>query len=66
VAKYTIEIRKVSSGVFELSIPQELYLRLKEAADLAGADSIGSFVLESLWHARALRPTRLAETSHTR
>lgn len=55
-----IEVRQVSPGVWEFSIPEELYRRLKDVAESAGFDSVDSFVSD------ALLPTRLADTLHNR
>jgi len=55
-----IEVRQVSPIVFELSIPEELYVKLKEAADSGGFDSVDSFV------SRSLLPTHLADILRSR
>jgi hypothetical protein len=55
-----IEVRQVSSVIFELLIPEELYVKLKEAADSVGAASVDSFVSE------CLLPARLADISRNR
>lgn len=48
-----IEVRQVSPDTFEVSVPEEFYNKLKEAADSEGFDSVGSFV------SGCLLPTRL-------
>ncbi len=55
-----IEVRELAPGEFDITVSEELYNKLKEAADSVGAASVGSFVSESLL------PTRLADTSRSR
>lgn len=56
-----IEVRQVAPGSFEfeLEIPEELFGKLKEAADSLGL-TVDSFVSEYLL------PTRLADMSRSR
>ncbi len=49
-----IKIRQVAQNVFEICVSEELYQKLKEAADLAGLSSVDAFVSASLL------PTRLS------
>jgi hypothetical protein len=37
-----IEVRQVSPDTFEVSVPEEFYNKLKEAADSEGFDCVGS------------------------
>ncbi len=55
-----IEVRELAPGEFDIIVSEELYNKLKEAADSVGAASVDSFVSESLL------PTRLADMSHSR
>lgn len=43
-----IEIKQIEHYLFELLVPEELYQKLKVAADSAGFGSVDSFVSESL------------------
>lgn len=55
-----IEVYEISPGVYNVEVPEKLYLKLKEAAGLAGFDSVDSYVSESLL------PTRLNDMLHIR
>lgn len=46
--KNSVEIRQTAAGIFEVSVTEEMYEHLKDAADSVGADSVDSFVSESL------------------
>ena len=44
----SVEIRQITTGDFEVIVPEEMYAHLLDAADFMGFDSVGSFVSESL------------------
>ena len=55
-----IEVKELAPGEFDITVSEDLYIKLKEAADSVGAESVGSFVSGSLL------PARLAEISRSR
>lgn len=44
----SVLIRQITTGDFEVSVTEEMYAHLLDAADFMGFDSVGSFVSESL------------------